>query len=413
MDTIVLPVHGQGTICYKPINLESELSFSICNKDRSNFITFKHGEKITLHIYYSFEEKTIVQEFNHSLLADKNAIYWLSIDSQHQVYMGGIGEARLETKKFKFSDKTSGLFELPDTELSAIKVIDERESKVKKAMESYVAIRDCQNVNFVSIINDPVVSEVPLLVKNTNDLTMDDISKNTYLPHSFLNSTCQQLYDCVSGKKFVLNTPDFPDFAKAIEYSIATPGCWCNRKLIEKSTEFNPNVPNIEETYLRITLGKNSGESPGIPYVMEIWPCGHYSPVHSHAGASAIIRVLHGSINVKLYPFLSSDNHDINEFAEASFNKNDVTWITPDLNQTHQLKNKRSDKTCITIQCYMYDQNNKKHYDYFDYKDVEGKIAQYEPDSDMEYSLFKKLMKKEWENRPRNCIFKFFTPLDI
>ena len=28
--------------------------------------------------------------------------------------------------------------------------------------------------------------------------------------------------------------------------------------------------------------------------------------------------------------------------------------------------------TCVTIQCYMYDEDNHKHYDFFDYLDGEG-----------------------------------------
>ena len=237
---------------------------------------------------------------------------------------------------------------------------------------------------------------------------MDDIAQNKFLPHSFLNTTCQQLFDCVSGTKFILDDDTFPHFTKAIQYSIDTPGCWCNTKLKDKSTEFNPNQPNIKETYLRITLGQNNGESPGIPYVMEIWPSGHYSPIHSHANASAIIRVLHGTINVKLYPFLASKTNDIKDFAVANFNKNDVTWITPQLNQTHQLTNIDTNTACITIQCYMYDSDNYKHYDYFDYIDTSGNVVQYDPDSDMDFVNFKKLMKSEWNNRPKNCLMRLF-----
>jgi len=92
-------------------------------------------------------------------------------------------------------------------------------------------------------------------------------------------------------------------------------------------------------------LGMNGGESPGIPYVMEIWPAGHYSPVHSHAAADAVIRVLHGSIHVSLYPFLSDS---VPPFGEADFALGDITWISPSLNQTHQLKNITKD-VCVTI----------------------------------------------------------------
>jgi hypothetical protein len=173
--------------------------------------------------------------------------------------------------------------------------------------------------------------------------------------------------------------------------------------LINKSKEFSKDKPNILETYLRITLGQNNGESPGVPYVMEIWPVGHYSPIHNHAGANAIIRVLHGNINVKLFPFLTSKTDSIIPFGEANFKKDEITWISPTLNQTHQLKNLDTNKeTCITIQCYMYDENNKSHYDYFDYIDENGDKQQFEPDSDMDFIKFKETIKKEWLNKNLN-----------
>jgi hypothetical protein len=48
----------------------------------------------------------------------------------------------------------------------------------------------------------------------------------------------------------------------------------------------------------------------------------------------------------------------------------------------------------------MYDQDDDSHYDYFDYLDDNGVKQQYEPDSDMDFIQFKKLMKKEWSSRP-------------
>jgi hypothetical protein len=228
---------------------------------------------------------------------------------------------------------------------------------------------------------------------------MDDVASNTYLPHSSLSLVAQKLYNCVSGDKFILNTDDFPDFSEAIEYSIITPGPWCNTRLKEKENEFGKD-PNPLETYLRITLGQNNGESPGIPYVMEIWPVRHYSPIHNHSGANAIIRVLHGSINVSLFPFLCDDTETIKPFAIKDFYKDDVTWLSPNFNQIHQLKNLDTNKeTCITIQCYLYDDNDKIHYDYFDYLGENNAKEQYEPDSDMDFVKFEELMKKEWNEK--------------
>ena len=86
---------------------------------------------------------------------------------------------------------------------------------------------------------------------------------------------------------------------------------------------------------LRITLGQTNGESPGIPYMMEIWPPGHSLP------ECVCFRICAAT---SLPPFSTT----------TAFSEGDLTWISPTLNQTHQLMNVGS-KTCVTIQCYMYD----------------------------------------------------------
>jgi hypothetical protein len=87
-------------------------------------------------------------------------------------------------------------------------------------------------------------------------------------------------------------------------------------------------------------------------------------------------------------------------FAVTPFHKDQITWISPTLNQTHQLLNRPENATaCVTIQCYLYDDKDTSHYDYFDYVDANGAIQQYEPDSDMDFHDFKERMKLEWENR--------------
>jgi predicted metal-dependent enzyme (double-stranded beta helix superfamily) len=141
---------------------------------------------------------------------------------------------------------------------------------------------------------------------------------------------------------------------------------------------------------------------------MEIWPPGHYSPIHNHGGAEAVIRVLHGEIQVSLFPFLCSGplGDGVPPFLMSKFKKGDITWISPTLNQVHQLKNTHATETCVTIQCYMYDAQNKRHYDYFDYLDMKNAKHQYEPDSDMDFLKFKETIRKEWLARPKK-LFKF------
>ena len=373
-------ISGQGVLLFS--SKKDEVNLFISN-NHDNILIVKFNKKKV--IVFNTNNNEIYKDSNNTkgLINNEDAFYWFSLDSQNQILRAGIGEPRLDTMiyeyKFNYTFKSK------------------KYEENKKYLESFSIFEYNNDIQIINLFKDPIVSNVPLKVKNTNELTMDDIAQNKYLPHSSLSSTAQKLYDCISGTKFILDDDNFPNFSEAIQYSIKTPGCWCHEKLKDKSNEFNPSKPNINETYLRITLGQNSGESPGIPYVLEIWPTHHYSPIHSHAQTDAIIRVLHGEINVELYPFLSKK--EIDPFGVQVFSKDEITWISPSLNQVHQLINRNNKDTCITIQCYMYNKENKMHYDYFDYVNEDGLLEQYEPDSDMGFVEFKLLMKKEWYNK--------------
>ena len=380
-----LIVKGQGVVLF---TATQDCCLTFCDVSGNAGLRVQFSENaVQVHLEPSHEP--LVDKTNtRGLTKAQGAYYWFSLDAQNQRLFAGIGEPRKETAVYSF-----------------------QMGATKKFLESLVCVNG-ENLQFTTLLRDPITKSVPLLVKNTEDLTMDLIAEGSCMPKVNLPSTSQKLYDCISGKQFILNTPDFPEFTQAIEQSIATPGKWCYEKLKEKATEFDKDKPDEKETYLRITLGENNGESPGIPYVMEIWPVGHYSPVHNHAGATAIIRVLHGSINVSLFPFLSEDT--VAPFAKADFKKDDITWITPNLNQIHQLKNLDTNKdTCITIQCYMYEDENTQHYDYFDYIDANKQEQQFDPNSDMDFLEFKKTMRREWlegqvDQGSKGC-FSFFV----
>ena len=376
-----LPVHGQVTYLFTtPLGSETPVKFKFTNKISGKIKIEISNENLDMSIQTEKTKPAIQINSKTGLILAKNVFYWVSLDSQHQAIKFGIGEARPETVKFSYNLLTDS------------SNLQEPES-YKKFFESLSTIKNISNIKAIKLLRDPIINPVPLKIKRIDELTMSDIAECKYMPHAFLTQTNQQLFNCISGKNFVLDDDYFPDFSKAIQHSIVTKDCWCYKKLQEKSTEFNPDKPNLYETYLRITLGRNSGESPGIPYVMEIWPSSHYSPVHSHADSNAVIRVLHGSIHVSLFPFLGTTE----PFAETDFDKDDITWLSPELNQIHQLRNNTSD-VCITIQCYMYGLDNAKHYDYFDYLDDNKKIVQYEPDSDSDFVKFKEIIRNEWNN---------------
>ena len=385
-DKINFIVHGQGVFLFK--NQEDNnyfCSFDVYDKDE------KYGLKIDFY-ENSIDVKKLpsleplVDENNkQGLTTKKGAYYWLSIDSQNQRLYAGVGEARIENIIYEYLFPTTN---------------KEQRKENKSFLESLVLVDlSLNNVIPLQFLRDPIKNKIPLLIRKTENLSMKDIASYTYLPKAHLSLEAQQLYDCISGSNFILDDSDFPNFSKAIEHSISTPGLWCHEKLKDKSTEFDKDKPNLLETYLRITLNQNNGESPGIPYVMEIWPIGHYSPVHNHGGSNAVIRVLHGKINVKLFSFLCNEKYNIEPFNEVQFVKDDITWISPTHNQIHQLENEKTNKeTCVTIQCYSYDEKDVAHYDYFDYLDSSGNKKQYEPDSDMDFITFKETMKQEWND---------------
>jgi hypothetical protein len=373
VNTLRFFVAGQGVYLFTQASDSATAAFKILNQEETDGLAVIFGNGY-VHAHYLKTLEPLFDSKNQvGLIPNHGAYYWFSLDSHNHRLYAGIGEPRLETAIYQF--------QLPPNQ--------------EKFLESLVKIRYTSAIP-IRLLHDPITRTIPLLVKNTDELTMSDVARGVVLPNANLSPIAQKLYNCIAGKRFVLDDVEFPEFSAAIEHSIRTPGCWCYRRLAEKATEFSKD-PKPLETYLRITLGENNGESPGVPYVMEIWPIGHYSPIHSHAGANAVIRVLHGNIHVQLFPFLCDDATGVKEFGSADFKKDDITWISPTLNQVHRLTNlPTSTQTCITIQCYMYDESNKVHYDYFDYLDDDGKKQQYTPDSDMDFLAFKALMKREW-----------------
>jgi len=378
--TVPLLVHGQGVFLFEQVE-SSPVCFSLLSEGGQG-LRVEFTDKNVLISNQQTKEPLVDPSNVKGLSSKQGAYYWVSLDSQNQRIQAGVGEPRVETAIYTYTYPVS------------THVIN------KAFLESITKIVIPIALKTLRLLRDPINSKTPLHVHHTNTLTMMDIASASSLPHTHLSTVAQQLYGCISGKNFHLNDAEFPEFSKAIQRSIVTPGLWCYQKLQDKSREFNPDKPNLMETYLRITLNENNGESPGIPYVMEIWPSGHYSPIHSHSAADAIIRVLHGSIQVSLYPFLCAEKDGVEPFGTTDFHCGNITWISPTLNQTHQLKNVK-EEACITIQCYKYEGDDTIHYDYFDYIDSDGNRKQYEPDSDMDFVAFRSLMKQEWDSRTR------------
>ena len=115
----------------------------------------------------------------------------------------------------------------------------------------------------------PVVAKPPPIIVPSDSITLEQLAVGSVTVPANLSPECQRLYANVAGANITLDTPDFPDFGLAIERSVNTEGLVCQRMLKNKCKG------SYATTYLRITLGANLGNSPGAPYVLEIWPALH------------------------------------------------------------------------------------------------------------------------------------------
>jgi len=132
------------------------------------------------------------------------------------------------------------------------------------------------------------------------DITLDQLSDGAVTVVQNLPAECQKLYYNVTGPNIRLDKPlpagskpsdDFEyNFVAAIQFGIDTPGFWCHEKLKYKAG-FAQTDP--KSAYIRITLGYDLADSFGPPFVLEIWPAGHYSSIYDHAKLYAIMKV-HG-----------------------------------------------------------------------------------------------------------------------
>ena len=78
------------------------------------------------------------------------------------------------------------------------------------------------------------------------------------------------------------------------------------------------------------------GESPGICYVLEIWPPGPKSPIQNHGAVCGLVKRLFGTIQSGIFnklpnTVLDSDNHfRPTELIKFDAKKDDVLWMSPE-----------------------------------------------------------------------------------
>ncbi|CAF3374963.1 unnamed protein product [Rotaria sp. Silwood2] len=387
--TQTIPRPGQMTIVMdQKASLQFELYLSISNDPTNESYAIRLTvSKQQVQINKIVDGLTIVlnqtADSDHVLQEEKD-LYWFSIDYVALSVKYGNGEVR---------DKCTLLRSfVPLMEKNYLR-------QIQFVHVSFKGSRILSNYKWyeykviLKIGYYPVVLDPPLLIVEPRNASLSMLLDNSAMLLTRLEEPCQKLYNDIISWKF--QDDDFPYFFKAIEQSIERESGWCHKKLKEKSDRFG--VSNINATYLRITITMNRGTSPGAPYVFEIWPPGHYSPIHSHANTYGIIRVVYGTINVKLYRTFNPKR--TKPFHDTTLYTDQITWLSPGLNQIHKLENQSPNQTCITIQAYEYRTNEVNPYEYFDFIANDGiNIGKFEPVSDMDYVEFRNLMKKEWND---------------
>ena len=235
----------------------------------------------------------------------------------------------------------------------------------------------------------PFMGNWPAVVVDSSEVSILDMDSGLVMLSASLPSECSVMYRNVANLK--LEHPGDPEGDKlwsAIGYSMNTKGCILYEKLQEKAGEFGSN--DMLMTYLRIGLGDKHGNSPGKPYVLEIWPSKHFSPVHDHGNTYAVIKVLYGEIKINIYnkhaiAVPRAENEEIPMVKAFTARTDQITWISPTFNQIHKLHNMSKD-FCVTIQAYKYGDDDNAHWPYFDFEMPNKDIGNFLPFSDFTYT---------------------------
>lgn len=253
----------------------------------------------------------------------------------------------------------------------------------------------------VDFINLPFTCNWPPVVLDSSKSTLFELDSNNYTLSASLPAACQELYQNIAPDRVSLDwTPGNEKYklSDAIRHSLDSKDGILRKKLMEKARDFGGK--NESKTYLRVTLGNDHGHSPGIPYVLEIWPKGHSSPIHSHGGSYAVIKVLHGGLTVYIYNKHTECDSEP-ELLNFDVKQRDVTWISPNWYQTHKLWNK-TDDFCATIQCYKYGEHDYQRCPYFEYIKNEHEVGEFVPCSDFTFRELREKVLKEYEDHINN-----------
>jgi len=371
-------ITGQGVIGFLLVRDPSVKSYSLHLRGEKNLVLGIYDK----HVEFENKKYEMSEDTNAHLVnffAEEQWI-WISIDHFNQIINIGTGFINLASVVLTIN----------------LDEFDERLHTVKEiAVNSVIPLKTRKKWM-------PVVHDYAPAIVGKDQVNLWDIYNNTAVTIDTLPQECRELYSMVAGEGISLKEID----VQAIEYSLATPGCRLYEICAEKKRE--DEFHDESKIYVRCTMGEFEGNSPGSPFVLELWPnqsCS--SPVHNHSDACAVIKVLHGEIDVSWFdPIVPhGKKNDVTgttlprQIGYQRFSKDQVTWLTEDMYGCHRLENCHKSKTCITLQCYQYHSSDKAHYEFFDFI-VDGEegltTQQFHPNSDIDFGDLMKTVHAEY-----------------
>lgn len=207
-----------------------------------------------------------------------------------------------------------------------------------------------------------------------------------------LDRPCRDLYEEV--KDFNLREEGFPDFIAQIEASLRHEKGWCYRTLRAKLSKLS-NC-RLDALSIRINLNRINNRTLEHSCIMEIWPPGHRSPVREFSDTCGFIRILHGKLLMRYFASLALNTAAELRF-EQLFEADQVAWMIPNLNQTHQMTHPdTTGSCCIILQAYHAEGNMNAPQAHVNFStDSSDEISRLYCTFDIDFAAFKEKMCEE------------------
>ena len=169
---------------------------------------------------------------------------------------------------------------------------------------------------------------------------------------------------------------------EAIRVSLNSPGGALRRMLEMKAARSEGS--DIRSTYIRVDC---FGKRIQSPCLLEIWPGGHYSPVHEHASSTGLMRGVFGRVDIMLYESLAPSPREI---ALMSVTAERCSWMSPGHFQAHKVYCPM-DTHDFAATFHIYTETQSNVFKYREEKEPFG-IAEFVTESDISWGQFYKAL---------------------